>query len=293
MSELTPTEARNARTRGLDTLSTRELVAVLIDEQVRAAAAVRAAAGAIERVVGEIVERLKRSGRVHYVGAGTSGRLGVLDASEIPPTFGAEPDLICAHIAGGDDAVRRAVEGAEDDRAAGAAAMRGHVAPDDVVIGVSASGGAPFVLAALDEARAIGAFTAALVSVQGSPLVQAADAAIVVETGAEAIAGSTRLGAGTAHKIALNVISTAAMVRLGKVYDHLMVDLVASNDKLRRRAQRLIAEIAGVDDERAQTLLARADGRVKVAIVMAKRGLDADAARALLERHAGVLRACI
>jgi N-acetylmuramic acid 6-phosphate etherase len=291
--EPSPTEARNPRSAGLDTLATNELVALLVREQRESVDAVLARSERIAGVVEAIVSRLERGGRLHYVGAGTSGRLGVLDAAEMPPTFGTPHGLVCAHIAGGNDALVRAVEGAEDDAAAGEAAMRDHVRAGDAAIGLSASGGAAFVVAALRAARAASAYTVALVNAPQSPLAEAADVAIVLETGAEPIAGSTRMKAGTSQKIALNAISTAVMVRLGKVHDNLMIDVVAGNAKLRRRALRLVCELAGVDAARAQALLDRAGGNVKLAVVMERRGIGADDARSLLAHNGGVLRALL
>jgi len=287
---LPATEARNRDSADLDVLATPDLVALIARDQAHAATAVESAAPAIVRVVDAVCERLTRGGRLHYVGAGTSGRLGVLDASELPPTFGVPFDFACGHIAGGDAALTRAIEGAEDDGAAGAAMVEGCVTANDAVIGISASGGAAYVVRAIARAGEIGAYTAAIVNVSGSSLAGAARDAVVLETGAEVLTGSTRLKAGTAQKIALNVISTAVMVRLGKVYDNLMVDVVATNAKLRARALRLVQLLCSVDAERAQAVLDAASGRVKVAVVMARRGVDAAKANALLERERGFLR---
>jgi len=283
MSEqLPPTEERLAASAGLDLLATRELVDVLVRDQAAAVAAVRAQSATLARVVDAAVERLQRGGRLHYVGAGTSGRLGVLDAAEMPPTFATPPDMVCAHIAGGERALRHAVEGAEDNAEEGRRAMVDHVAPVDLVIGISASGGAPYVVAALEQARSMGALTVAITSSDSSALVRAAVEAIVLPTGAEVLSGSTRLKAGTAQKIALNTLSTAIMVRMGKVYDNLMIDVVATNEKLRARARRLVRTLTGVDDARAQAALERAEGSAKVAVVMLARTVDAEQARALL-----------
>ncbi len=287
---LPETEQRSERSAGLDRLGTREMVSLLIADQHAAAQSVDQASEAMARVVDAIADRLSLGGRLHYVGAGTSGRLAVLDASEMPPTFGVAPDLVCAHIAGGDAALRQAVEGAEDDAAAGDAQMRERVFAGDAVIGISASGSARFVCAALARAKAIGAYTATIVNVRNAALAEAADECIVLATGAEVVAGSTRLKAGTAQKIALNTISTAVMVRLGKVYENLMVDVVASNDKLRARSMRLVKLLTGCDDDQAFALLEAAEGRVKVAVVMAKRSIGADRAAELLARCNGFLR---
>jgi N-acetylmuramic acid 6-phosphate etherase len=292
-SDLPLTEAASVRSAGLDLLSTPLLVELLIAEHREAVEAVLIRKREIGEAVDEIAGRLARGGVLHYVGAGTSGRLATLDAAEMPPTFGTPAELVVAHVAGGAQALARSVEGAEDDAAAGAAEMRESVNPKDAVIGISASGGAAFVTAALECARALGAYTVALTGVEASALARVAQTTIVLVTGAEALAGSTRMKAGTAQKIALNTISTAVMVRLGKVYDNLMVDLIASNAKLRNRALRLVRAIAEVDEARARELLAAADGRVKVAVVMQRQGIDAAQARVLLDRHGGSLRALL
>ncbi len=271
-------------------MSTPELVELLVSEQRQAVDAVLAQTREIVEAVNAIATRMRRGGRLHYVGAGSSGRIGMLDATEMPPTFGTPPDLVCAHIAGGPMTLVRAIEGAEDDLEAGDAAMRDHVLVGDSVIGISAGGHAAFVVGALERARVIGAYTAAIVSVADSPLTRAAQTAIVLATGAEALTGSTRLKAGSAQKIALNTISTAVMVILGKVFDNLMVDVVASNRKLRDRALRLVRTLANVSEERALELLAGAGGRVKVAVVMERRGVDAARAERLLDEQRGSLR---
>jgi N-acetylmuramic acid 6-phosphate etherase len=292
-SDLPATEAANAESVGLDLLETPALVALLVEEQGRAVDAVLAQAGAIARAVDAIVARLTRGGTLHYVGAGSSGRIATLDAAEMPPTFGTPPELVRAHMAGGAAALVRAVEGAEDDGAAGERAMRDSVSGGDAVVGVSASGGAAFVISAIESARRAGSYTLGVTNVEDSTLARVAEAAIVLATGPEALAGSTRLKAATAQKIALNAISTSVMVRLGKVHDNLMVDLIASNAKLRRRALRLVTLLAEVREDRARELLDAAEGNVRVAVVMARRNLDAAQARALLDQHAGSLRAVL
>jgi N-acetylmuramic acid 6-phosphate etherase len=292
-SELPPTEVANPESAGLDLLETPALVHLLVADQRHAVDAVLAQSAAIARAVDAIVARLSRGGSLHYVGAGSSGRIATLDAAEMPPTFGTPPELVRAHIAGGAAALERAVEGAEDDDAAGERAMRSSVHSRDAVIGISAGGGAAFVVAAIECARRGGAYTLGVTNVEGSPLARVAEHAIVLATGPETLAGSTRLKAGTAQKIALNAISTAVMVRLGKVHDNLMVDLVASNAKLRRRALRLVTVLADVGEDRARELLDAAEGNVRVAVVMARRNLDAAQARGLLDRHGGSLRAVL
>lgn len=294
MSDRLPqTEAINPHTSGLDEMATGDLVRILAGEQRAAVDAVSGASDALANAVEEISARLRSGGRLHYVGAGTSGRLGFLDASEMPPTFGTDPSLVCAHIAGGVGALTRAVEGAEDDAAAGEAEMRDHVAPGDAVVGISASGGAPYVLGAIRAARAIGAWTCGVANSPESPLPQSAQLGIVLATGPEPLTGSTRLKAGTSQKIFLNTLSTAVMVRLGKVHDNLMVDVVATNNKLRKRALRLVVHLANVDETQAAELLGQAGGSVKLAVVMAAKHVDAGSARAILRTHEGSLRASL
>ncbi len=292
-ADLAPTERANARSAELDRLSTPALVELLVGEQQAAVAAVLAQTAPIADAVDAVAQRLARGGTLHYVGAGSSGRLAVLDAAEMPPTFGTPRDLVRAHIAGGPAALAASVEGAEDDGDAGAALIDRCAKAGDAVVGISASGGAAFVVRAVGSARALGAYTLAVTSVPGSALARAAQAAIVLDTGAEVLTGSTRLKAGTAQKILLNALSTAVMVRLGKVHGNLMVDLVASNAKLRDRALRMIVEVAGVTRGRAGELLDAAEGRVKVAIVMHCRNLDAAKAEALLDARGGSLRALL
>jgi N-acetylmuramic acid 6-phosphate etherase len=287
---LPPTEDENPQSAGLDLLSTPALVDLLIADQRTAIDAVLAQTQPIATAVDEIARRLRRGGRLHYVGAGSSGRIATLDASEMPPTFGTPPEMVRAHIAGGTPALVRAVEGAEDDEAAGNDAMLESVKPDDAVLGISASGTAAFVVAAIARAKTIGAYTIALTADAQSALARAADLAIVPPTGAEVLAGSTRLKAGTAQKVALNAISTAVMVRLGKVYDNLMVDVVANNRKLSGRALRLVVRLAQVNQARAEELLTRAGGSVKIAVLMERHSVDAKQARVLLEQSDGMLR---
>jgi N-acetylmuramic acid 6-phosphate etherase len=288
-----PTEEVNPRSVDLDLLDTRDLVETIVADQHTAVDAVLAQSEAIARVVDAIADRLDSGGRLHYVGAGSSGRLGMLDAAEMPPTFGMPPELVRAHVAGGIDALVRAVEGAEDDAAAGIAVADDFVNHGDVVLGISASGSAAFVVTAIERAKEKGALTIALTSAADSAVARAAEMAVILETGAEVLAGSTRLKAGTAQKIALNAISTAVMVRLNKIYDNLMVDVVASNRKLRARAIRLIQKLADVDERRASDLLLMAQGRVKTAVVMERCGVSPKEAQSLLDCHDGLLRAVL
>jgi N-acetylmuramic acid 6-phosphate etherase len=255
---------------GLEDLNERspsELVDVLLAAEARVPEVLAAAAQRISAAV-ELVERaLRAGGRLIYVGAGTPGRLAALDAAECVPTFGVDGDVVIALLAGGDGAASRAVEGAEDDAAAGAAAVRAHdVGPDDVVVGIAASGRTPYVLGALDAARASGAATVAVVNNPGSPASARVDVAIELLTGPEVISGSTRMTAGTSQKVTLNVLSTAAMVRIGRTHGPWMIDVRATNGKLRRRAQRMLVEITGVDEERAAAALAAADGDTRAAL---------------------------
>jgi N-acetylmuramic acid 6-phosphate etherase len=293
MSTLPETEHRSPRTAGLDTLATVELVSVLASEQRDAADAVARIGQKLAIAVDEISSRLRTGGRLHYVGAGTSGRLGFLDASEMPPTFGTDPALVSAHIAGGPDALTRAIEGAEDDAEAGEREMREYVRPGDAVVGLSASGGAPYVVGAIAFAREAGAWTVGVANTPDCELVRAAHLGIVLQTGPEPLTGSTRLKAGTSQKILLNTLSTAIMVRLAKVHDNLMVDVVATNAKLRKRALRLVMELTSVNEQQARELLRAANGNVKTAVVMQQKGIDESSARSLLATSGGSLRRAI
>ena len=285
------TEAPNPRTAAIDTLSSLEIVALINDEEARVAGAVREQLSQVARAVDAIVERLRCGGRMFYFGAGTSGRLGVLDASEMPPTFSVPPDLIQGWIAGGDSALRRSSEAAEDDATAGAQAARdAGVGPADVVVGIAVSGTTPWVLGALGEARARGAVTIALTCDPGAPLARAAEIAITPIVGPEVIAGSSRMKAGTAQKMVLNMLSTATMIRLGKVYGNLMVDVRPTNTKLRRRAVRILQQAAGAGSEAARAALEETDYEVKPALVMLLSGVDADEARRRLAEAEGFVR---
>jgi N-acetylmuramic acid 6-phosphate etherase len=288
------TEAPNPRTSAIDTLSSIEIVTLINEEDARVAGAVREQLPEIARAVEAIVERLRRGGRLFYFGAGTSGRLGVLDASEMPPTFSVPPDLVQGWIAGGDSALRRSAEAAEDDAAAGAQAAReAHVGEADVVVGIAASGTTPWVLGAIAEARERGAATIGLTCNPGAPLARAAEMAIVPLVGPEVVAGSSRMKAGTAQKMVLNMLSTATMVRLGKVYGNLMVDVRPTNDKLRRRAARILQQAASVDAETARAALEETGYEVKPALVMLLSGVDAGEARRRLDKAGGFVRRAI
>ena len=278
---LPATEAVDPATQTIDTLEPALLALTLVQAHERAVTAAIVAAPELGAAIEAVAAALRAGRSVYAIGAGTSGRLAVLDAAELPPTFGVAPDTVTAVIAGGEAALRRGIEGAEDDADAGAAALAS-ARLGDVAIGISASGGAPFVVAALRAARAAGATTIAIVNGPGAPLLAEAALAIVLETAAEPIAGSTRLVAGTAQKIALNTISTGAMIRLGKTYRNRMVDLIVTNAKLRARAERLVAELGETPIEIAALTLDAAGGEVKTAIAMARCGFDAQEARAAL-----------
>jgi N-acetylmuramic acid 6-phosphate etherase len=286
---LPPTEAPNPSTRGLDLLSTLDLLHRINDEDRKAAWAVERELGTLAALVDAVAERLRAGGSLHYFGAGTSGRLGVLDAAEIEPTYAA-PGVICAHLAGGPAAYQRAVEGAEDDEEAGRREALGCLRSADAALGISASGNTPYVCGALRGAREAGALTACLTNNPSGRLVDLVAVAVVLRTGPEAVAGSTRMKAASAQKMALTLLSTALMVKLGKVYDNLMVDVVASNAKLRERAVRLTCRLAECDPDTARTVLGACGYRVKTAVVMLRRNLDLQAAEQLLVTCRGDLR---
>jgi N-acetylmuramic acid 6-phosphate etherase len=261
-----PTERPNPRTRDLDRLSPREVARLMHRADEEAIRAVGRVAPSIGRAVELIVDSLSHGGRLVFVGAGTSGRLGVLDASEAPPTFGVDPDLVVGIIAGGDAALRHSIEGAEDDSGAGARAARDHVREGDVLVGISASGRAKYVTAAMVMAREVGARTVALTCDASSPLAKDADIAIVVDVGPEVLAGSSRLKAGTATKLVLNMLSTAAMIRSGRTRGDLMVDLRPTNAKLRARAIRMVQDETGLGEDEARARLEAAGWSVRKAL---------------------------
>lgn len=290
-SSVPPTEAVNERTGDLDLRPVLEQARLMNEEDRLVPEAVGRALPQIATAVSQIAAALRGGGRLVYVGAGTSGRLAAVDAAECPPTFGTSPDQVVAVIAGGPLALTQAVEGAEDDEGAGAAEMEArNLGPGDIVVGITASGRTPFVLGAVRRARARGAATIALACASASPLEAACDLAIIVEVGPEVIAGSTRLKAGTAQKLVLNMLSTLAMVHLGKVYGNLMVDLRATNAKLRHRAVRIVSAITGRGSAEAAAALDRAGGRLPVAIVMLKRRVNAQEAQDILARAGGAVR---
>ena len=286
------TEQPNVRASGLDALTTQEAFDVLNTEDASVAAAVAEARDEIARAADLIAGRLASGGRLFYVGAGTSGRLAVLDAAECPPTFSSDPEEIQAIIAGGPAALTAAIEGAEDDaEAAGAELDARGLTDGDVVFGITAGGTTPFVHGALTHARAKGAFTIFFACVPKEEAADGADLSIRVLTGPEVVSGSTRMKAGTATKLALNTLSTLVMVRLGKVYDNLMIDVdTSANAKLVERARTLIQRVTGCDRERAAELLDQAGGSAKLACCMALTGQDAESASIMLKRNTSSLR---
>jgi N-acetylmuramic acid 6-phosphate etherase len=292
MSDLAhlPTELQNPASERLDELSTQQMLEVIHAADGEAVAAVQRELPHIAAAIDAIAERLEKGGRLFYLGAGTSGRLGVLDASECPPTYNTPPDLVQGLIAGGDVALRCSVERAEDDPAQGALDLDEHeFRARDALVGIAASGRTPYVLGGIQHARQLGALTIALTCVPGSPIEAAAEIAITPATGAEVVTGSTRMKAGTATKLILNMLSTGVMVRLGYVYGNLMVNVQPTNVKLANRAARIIATITGVDAAAAAQLLTQA-GSVKTAVAMHRLGLTRNEAEARLAAHGGRLK---
>ncbi len=293
--ESTPlTEQENSLTAQISSLPTEEVLRLINGEEARVADAVAQVLPEIARAVEEIVVRLDQGGRLFYVGTGTSGRLGVLDASECPPTFGVSAEMVQAIIAGGYEACYRAVEASEDDAAAGANDLEARgFTKQDALVGIAASGRTPYTVGAVQYARRLGAFTVALTSAPGSLITQAAQISIVPVVGPEVIAGSTRMKAGTAQKLVLNMISTAVMIRLGYVTGNRMTNVQTRNVKLRARAERILAAEAGLNPERAKEVLDSADGSLPVALVMSATGCSRDEAESALRASRGVLARAI
>jgi N-acetylmuramic acid 6-phosphate etherase len=283
------TETRNPRTAELDAMSTADLVALMNDEDRSVADAVRTVLPSIAAAIDAIAERMRKGGRLVYCGAGTSGRLALLDAAECPPTFSARPDQVQALMAGGIAAIQKAVEGAEDSEALGARDLEAiGLGPKDIVVGITSSGRTPYVIGALQRARSVAA-----VCNLDSAVAAAAALPIEVVTGPEVLTGSTRLKAGTATKMVLNMLSTGAFVRLNKVYGNLMVDLQATNQKLIGRSVRIVSQATGCDLSTAERVLAECDGEVKAAIVVLQHQVDPPTARTLLLTHNGSVRAAL
>ena len=288
------TEQNNPGSMDIDLKSTREMIEIFHQEDSFVPEAVHKEAASIEAAIDGIVDRLKDGGSLYYIGCGTSGRLGILDASECPPTFGTDPHMVVGLIAGGDKAIRCAVEGAEDNLEAGKTVIAEHgIGRKDAVVGIAASGRTPYVMGALMEAKKRGAFTAALSNTSPSQIGKVSDVSIEVVTGPEVITGSTRLKAGTAQKVVLNMISTISMIRLGKVYKNYMVDLIAGNEKLEHRVVSIVSQAAQVSEDEAGRLLKEADGSAKKAILMALTGITAEQAGEVLASSKGFLRAAL
>ncbi len=288
------TEGLNPLSAEIDRLDARAIVDLMNAEDARAVAAVGEVAEAVASVVELAADRFRRGGRLIYVGAGTSGRLGVLDASECPPTFNSPPGLVVGLIAGGPTALTRAVEGAEDDPDRGASDLLAiGVTADDLVVGIATSGRTPYVLGAIEEAKRVGATTVGIACNRPSELGRLVDIEVAPLVGPEVIAGSTRLKAGTATKLILNMITTGAMVLIGKTYGHRMIDLQPTNHKLRLRTRRILRELARLTDDEAANLLVQTSGRLKPALVAALACVDADRAESLLAEHGGQVRAAV
>ena len=288
------TEQENPRTAQLSSLPTGEILRLMNEEDAGVPDAVGRVLPQITAAVDRIVQRLQRGGRLFYIGTGTSGRLGVLDASECPPTFGVSPDLVQAIIAGGYDACHRAVEASEDDAAAGAHDLQQRrFTQADALVGIAASGRTPYTVGAIEFARGIGGLTIAITSVPGSPIDKAAEISIVPVVGPEVVAGSTRLKAGTAQKLILNMLSTATMVRLGYVTGNRMTNVQTRNIKLRARAIRILKSEAALSDEEAQAALTEAGEKLPVALVMCKTGRSREEVEVALEQSHGLISAAI
>lgn len=288
------TEASTTDRGDLDLLDTAELVRRMNEEDQRVPGAVAERAAEIAEAVDGITERFRRGGRLIYLGAGTAGRVGVLDASECPPTFGTDPSMVVGLIAGGETAIRSAVENAEDDLDAAAASLSElGLSAQDTVVGISASGRTPYVVGGLRHARGAGALTVAIASNAHSEIGALADIAIEVVTGPEFISGSTRLKSGTAQKLVVNMLTTLSMIKLGKTYQGVMVDLLATNEKLHARSIRTVTQLAGVGVDEAATALAAADGSVKLALLILATGAPAHAAATALVDADGILRNAI
>lgn len=289
---LSRTELRNPRSMALDRMPTRQLLELINAEDRTVPEAVAAVLPELACAVDLAVAALGAGRRIHYVGAGTSGRIAVLDAAELIPTFGLPPDRVVAHLAGGTPALTRPSEAAEDDVAAGAAAV-GAVVAGDLVVGVTASGRTPYVRGALAEARALNAGTVLISANPASPLAPLADVHVAPDTGPEVLTGSTRMKAGTAQKLILNAFSTATMVRLGRTYSNLMTDMLAANAKLRDRQLRILAEATGAGEDRCREALEAAEGDAKVAVVTLIADTTVDAARQALTSADGHVHAAL
>ncbi len=285
------TEARNPRTADIDRRSTLEMVTLINQEDQQVALAVARVLDQVAQAVDRIAERLQNGGRLYYIGTGTSGRLGVLDASECPPTFGVSPEQVCGIIAGGDRALRSAVEAAEDDAEQAARdLMAAGASARDAIVGISASGNTPYTLGAIEYAKRIGAAAISVTCNPDSRMAAAAEVSIAPIVGAEVIAGSSRMKAGTSQKLILNMLSTATMIRLGLVYSNLMSNLQANNAKLHRRAKAILAEEANLSEAEASRIFGEAENDLRVALVMAHAQVSRDEAKRLLAAHQNSVR---
>ena len=288
------TETRNAATMDLDQMTPLEIATVMNQEDRKVPLAIEKALPQIARTIEMVENAFRQGGRLFYIGAGTSGRLGVLDASECPPTLGVDGDMVVGLIAGGDKALRFPIEGAEDDRELCVKDLKERgLCPKDVLVGIAASGRTPYVLGGLEYAKSLGCGTAAIACNSGSAVGKAADIAIEAEVGPEVLTGSTRLKSGTAQKLIVNMISTGAMVRIGKAYQNLMVDVVQSNEKLQVRAENIVMEATGVDREKARQTIDAAQGSVKTAITMLLADCGKEEALRRLEEAGGKVRNAI
>lgn len=293
MNELPITEQENPRTANIDTLPTIDAVRLINEEDKNVALAVEKVLPEIAEAIERIVERLKNGGRLFYVGTGTSGRLGVLDASECPPTYGVSPELVQGIIAGGYDALYKAVEASEDDKKAGAFDLQKRgVNEKDSVIGIAASGRTPYTIGAVEWARSIGCLTVALACVPGSAITKVTDVSIIPVVGAEVITGSTRMKAGTSHKMILNMISTATMIRLGYVRGNRMTNVLPRNQKLRERSLRIFISETNLDEETSRKIMKEAEGEVSIALVMYKANVNRkDAEKGLIQSNGNINKA--
>ena len=288
------TERRNPRTMDLDTMTELEIVSAINEEDARVPLAIAKKLPEIAQAAHWAVEAFEQGGRLFYMGAGTSGRLGVLDAAECPPTFGVDPGMVVGLIAGGEKAFLKAIEGAEDSRELGRSDLEAHgLTAKDFVVGIAASGRTPYVLGGLEYAKSVGCRTAAIACNTGSAVGKAADLAIEVEVGPDVLTGSTRMKSGTAQKMILNMISTASMVRIGKAYQNLMVDVMQTNEKLHVRAENIVIDATGVERQEARRAIDAAGGSVKCAITMLLAGCGAEEAARRLEQAHGHVRAAI
>ena len=288
------TETRNPNTTDLDTMSALEIVEQMNKQDENVPKAINKVLPEIAKVCEEVAQAFENDGRLVYIGAGTSGRLGVLDASECPPTFGVSPDMVVGLIAGGDYALRKPVENAEDNEQLAIDDLKKiNLNSKDYLIGIAASGRTPYVISGINYAKSLGCKTAAIACNKNSKIGEAADIAIEVEVGPEVVTGSTRLSSGSAQKMVLNMITTTSMILIGKVYKNLMVDVITSNEKLRNRAVNIVKQATGVDDDLAKQTLQKADGNCKLAITSILTDSDIDTARELLNEAKGHVRKAI